>query len=134
MNAAAQFARATQPWSVEIENLVEQLLRIEGKPWDTIRLDVWEDDSQYLVKADIPGVREDDILIHLTHGMLIIWVAGREECHQDAMRTLLQERSYASQMRVVCLPGALAKGTTATLALGVLRLTLPKRAEMHLRD
>src|SRR5688500_6226991 len=89
-------------------------------PVETPTVDVFESDEGYLVRADLPGVREGGVEIEFHKGKLSL-VANREE---DPVRF---ERSIRFPDRVD------ADGIKASLDSGVLELRLPKTADVRPR-
>jgi len=87
---------------------------------ETPAVDVFESDEGYLVRADLPGVREGGVEIEFHKGQLSL-VANRED---DPVRF---ERSIRFPDRVD------ADGIKASLDGGVLELRLPKTAEVRPR-
>ncbi|TCP05826.1 Hsp20/alpha crystallin family protein [Caldimonas thermodepolymerans] len=97
-----------------------------------IRLDIVEDDKAFQVKAELPGVKREDIRVSVDGNYVSISAESRSESREtkkDGERTLLREMYYGSWSRGFTLPCDVDDGAaTATFDNGVLSLTLPKRS------
>lgn len=95
-----------------------------------LQSDVAEDEHEYTVKIDVPGMSKDDIHLSYTDGILTI-SAHRSTFKDDSDKKknlLSQERSEGSVSRSFSLPNVDKKGISAKLDGGVLTVTLPKVA------
>lgn len=95
-----------------------------------LQSDVVEDEHEYTVKIDVPGMSKDDIHLSYTDGILTI-SAHRSTFKDDSDKKknlLRQERSEGSVSRSFSLPNVDKKGISAKLDGGVLTVTLPKVA------
>lgn len=95
-----------------------------------LQSDVAEDEHEYTVKIDMPGMSKDDIHLSYTDGILTI-SAHRSTFKDDSDKKknlLRQERSEGSVSRSFSLPNVDKKGISAKLDGGVLTVTLPKVA------
>jgi HSP20 family protein len=100
-------------------------------------LDVFETPSTVEVVLDVPGVALADIRVVIKHGALI--VAGEKhpsaETCQDGSDFHLVERNFGRFARVVRFDHAVhAARARASLASGVLRITVPRIAERRGRE
>jgi HSP20 family protein len=96
----------------------------------SIRLDVTEDDNAYHVKADLPGVKKEDIDVEVSGNEVSLSAeVKREKSTRDGEKRVHSERYYGRQYRSFTLPCAIdRKKAEAKFADGVLELTLPKEA------
>lgn len=94
-----------------------------------IRIDVFENDGAYRVKADIPGVDKKDIDVSINDNLVTISAEVRRETRQkDGDREIVTERSYGQAYRTFTLPVAVSSDAAdARYENGVLTLTLPKK-------
>jgi HSP20 family protein len=96
----------------------------------TPRMDVYEKNGNLVVKADLPGMKAEDVDVSIEEGDLIIKgerSAEKEVKEEDYYR---MERSYGSFYRRQPLPdGITPDKIQATFANGVLEVTIPKPAE-----
>jgi len=90
-------------------------------------VDVKEEDSQFLIHADVPGVNPDDIKVHMENGMLTISGERESEKKDEHEGYKRVERMRGSFLRRFNLPdSADAKGISAKSNHGVLEITIPK--------
>jgi HSP20 family protein len=86
--------------------------------------------DKFVVRADLPGIKKEDVHATIEDGMLAIWgqrAAEREENRDDFYRS---ERSYGSFYRTIPLPdGVESDNCEATFKDGVLEFTLPAPKE-----
>lgn len=128
--------RVTDPFSIEP---MEDFFRGMMRPWRAdlakqapqIKLDVHEDDAAYTVKAEVPGVRKEDIDVRIDGNQVTISAEVKKESEEKkGERVLRSERQYGFASRSFTLAtdvdDAAAK---AKVENGVLQLTLPKRSK-----
>ena len=116
----------------------EDSFRSLMRPWRSeameaapkIRLDLIERDDSYAVKAEIPGVRKEDIDIRVDGNLVTISAEMKKEKEEKKEgRVLRRERQegYASRSFTLACPVDDGKAE-AKFVDGVLELTLPKKA------
>lgn len=98
-----------------------------GEP--QIRLDVAEDDKNFIVKAEIPGVSKNDIKVAVDGNVVSVSAEiKREKEEKDGPRTIRSERYYGSVSRSFALDENVDQAAAmAKYEDGVLQLTLPKK-------
>ena len=92
--------------------------------------EVKETKDDFLFKADMPGVKEQDLDVNITGNRLS--VAGKREAEKRAQtdRYYTYERSYGSFTRAFTLPDGIDPAAIhAELRDGVLTLAVPKKPE-----
>ena len=93
----------------------------------SLALDVSEDENEYLVKASVPGIAQDDLEITLNDHLLTISGEFKEETEQEGVQYHLRERRYGKFSRSLTMPSELnEEGVKATFESGVLTVHLPK--------
>jgi HSP20 family protein len=103
------------------------LMRPLGEP--TIPLEVQELNDSYLVTAEMPGVKKEDIDISITGSQLTVSAEAKHEKMASDAKEWCNERWYGKYSRTIQLPVEIEeKGADASYADGVLHLTLPKKA------
>lgn len=96
-------------------------------------VNIWEDDDNVYVEAEMPGFRRDEIDITLEQGVLNISAERKAEPQRNGSE-ILNERRYMRYYRSFSLPATVDDtNVEARLADGVLHLTMPKRAEVKPR-
>ncbi len=138
--------REPQRYSVPAEALEPFRLMRNLLRWDPYRegtfsgegtafmpsFDVKETPEAYILTADMPGIRKEDLDIQLAGNRLSI--SGRREAEgvREGERYYSQERSYGTFNRTFSLPEEVQPGqVTADLREGVLHLTVPKSPEIR---
>ena len=94
------------------------------------RVDVTESDSAYTLRAEIPGVKKNDINVSIDGDTVAISAEVKNEKDvKNGERVLRTERYYGKVYRTFTLGQPVDETTTAAkYAEGVLELTLPKKA------
>ena len=95
-----------------------------------MRVDLSEKDDAYQVKADIPGVKKEDINVSVDGKVVCIKAHSQSASEKKNGKVLFNERHYGEISRTFTLDQEIddskAKGKYAD---GVLTLELPKKAE-----
>ena len=122
------------PFSDYIDDVFRRALRpvrweIDEQPLQ-IKLDVEENDKGYTVKAEIPGVKKEDINVHINGNQVSISAESkREKDVQQNGKVIRSERYYGALSRSFTVPFDVDQGgSNAKYADGILELTLPKKA------
>ncbi len=108
-------------------------LAVEGARGETMprmKVDVAEKNGAYLVSAELPGVKKEDIQITIDGAQVTLAaeVKREKEVSQDE-RVLHTERTYGSVSRSFSLPQEIDEAKAeAKFRDGVLELALPKKA------
>ena len=97
-----------------------------------IKIDVTEKDNAYVVHADIPGVKKEDIQVNIDGDQVSISAETRAEKEvKEDERVLHRERYYGKVARAFRLGDEIDQAAAnAKFVDGVLELTLPKKAEV----
>jgi HSP20 family protein len=96
--------------------------------------DVKENKEGYVFRADLPGVKEEDLEIALTGNRLTISGKREQEKHEQGDTYYASERSYGSFSRAFTLPdGTDGENVKAELKNGVLQVVVPKKPEVQPR-
>lgn len=101
---------------------------------DTFRLDVKENENDFSVVADLPGIKKEEISISVDEGRLSIAVNRNEESEDSKDNYLHKERRSCSMTRSIYLGENTDSGSIkAKLEEGVLTVTIPKKAKIDTR-
>lgn len=93
-------------------------------------VDVLQRNSELVVRADLPGLRKDDVKVDVTEDAITIQGERRREQEDEHGGVYRSERSYGSFERRIALPeGAMADQAKATFRDGVLEITMPVPSE-----
>lgn len=96
----------------------------------TPALDVYENKDNFVVKAELAGMRKEDIEVSIHEGNLSISGERKTEKKQENGEAFRTERFYGRFQRSISLPAAVAvEKVKADYKDGVLTVTLPKTEE-----
>jgi HSP20 family protein len=91
------------------------------------RCDVADEGDKYVVKLDVPGVKKDEIKLHIHDSSLEVSAKHEEEEEEQKKNYVRKERNHVSFYRLVPLPQKVASNKAqAKLSDGVLKVTIPK--------
>ena len=95
-----------------------------------IRMDVKEDDTSYTVHAEMPGVKKEEIHVHVEGGRVTIAAEVKRESEQkEGEKVIHSERYLGKVSRSFTLGQDIDEAhAKAKFDNGVLELTLPKKA------
>ena len=100
-----------------------------GPSTQRFRVEVIEDEKQYKLQAEIPGVKKEDIQVSIDGDLVSISAESRQEKEVKEGRVVHSERYYGKVARSFRLGQEVDQGATqARYNDGILELTLPKRA------
>jgi len=95
-------------------------------------IEMFEQNGELIVRADLPGLTKDDVNIEIDNDAITIEGERRSEQKENREGFYRTERSYGKFYRRLPLPdGVEAENANATFRDGVLEITMdaPKRAE-----
>jgi HSP20 family molecular chaperone IbpA/ribosome-associated toxin RatA of RatAB toxin-antitoxin module len=87
-------------------------------------MEVTQRDSQLVIRAELPGVKQEDVHVEIKNDRLVIEGDRPEESQREAFRRT--ERSYGHFYRAIALPeGVNPEQATASMHDGILEVTVP---------
>lgn len=90
-------------------------------------LDLYEDENEIVVKAELPGMAKDDIQISFADNVLTLRGEKKKEEEDKGKDYYRSERVYGAFVRSVVLPAEVnPEKATALFKNGVLEIRLPK--------
>jgi HSP20 family protein len=94
-----------------------------------VKVDVTEKNGTYVVHAEMPGVKKEDIHVSIDGAQVTLSAEVRREKEvAEGERVLHSERAYGKTSRSFTLPQELDEAASqAKFSDGVLELTLPKK-------
>src|SRR3989442_15978538 len=130
---------ATWPGFGRLTSLQDEIDRLFGEPltalghpsvllsgW-TPALDLYEDKDNFVVKAELPGMKKEEIEVSLQDGSLSISGERKAETKTEDAEVYRAERFVGRFQRSVVLPATVAADQVkAAYTNGVLTITLPK--------
>lgn len=103
----------------------------ERRQLPAFRTDIKDEGDHFLLEAELPGFKKEDIDLQLQDGVLTISAKHEEtvESKEDEGRYVCRERRYGSFQRSFDVSGIKEDAIGAAYDNGILRLTLPKLGE-----
>jgi HSP20 family protein len=98
-------------------------------------VDIFEDEHNITLQAEIPGVKEEDLNITLENNVLTL--SGERKFKDEEKKDNFHriERRYGKFTRSFTLPASVnSQNVNATFENGVLNITLPKREEFKAKQ
>jgi HSP20 family protein len=90
-------------------------------------MDIQETDKEYLVKADLPDVKREDVKVAIEEGILTVEGERKQEKEEKNKKFHRVERSYGKFVRKLAVPAEVdAQKVAAEFKDGVLNVHLPK--------
>lgn len=131
-------AASVSPWQAfnEMERAMDEMMgmRTTGRRGTAERewmpsVEMYEKDNKFVIKAELPGVKKEDIDVSVTDHSLTI--KGEKQATRETKREdyYLNEVSYGSFMRTIPLPENVdAENVEANFNDGLLEIVVPKMA------
>lgn len=95
---------------------------------DAFRTDVIDQGENYLLQAELPGFRKEDINIDLKNDLLTISASHKEEStDEEKNKYIRKERYYSSYSRSFRVNNVEADDIDAAYNNGILEVTFPKK-------
>lgn len=108
-------------FSTEFAPFVMDFEKAEWAP----QIEVVQNNGQFKVRADLPGLTKDDVNVEITDEFLTISGERKEEKEEEREGFYRSERTYGSFYRQIRLPeGAMTEAAAATFNNGVLEITI----------
>jgi HSP20 family protein len=99
-----------------------------ARAWPRSQRDVSETDGEYLIKAELPEVRKEDVSITVQDGVLTLAGERKQEKREDQEKVHRVERYYGAFARRFALPeNADEQGIKAESRDGVIVIHIPKQ-------
>lgn len=138
MNEITRRSEKRSPWGLfrDIDDVFDDFWRPvwrENGGAFAPAVDLSETENEYHVRADLPGVNNDDLEISIQDGMLTINAETKEEKKEEKEgRVIRQERRYGKFVRSMRLGDAVdVDNIKASYKDGVLDLVLPKTEKVR---
>lgn len=100
-----------------------------GLPWYSaaFRTDILDKGDHFLLQAELPGVKKEDINIEIDGDQLSLSAVTSQSKEETKENYVRRERRTGSYSRSFDISGIDAEGISASYQNGVIELTLPKR-------
>lgn len=114
----------------DFDRTLESFFTESGMMTRMPNVDVKENDNNYVIEAELPGLTEKDVEVKVENRNLFISSVKKEEKEEKKENYLIKERSSFSFSRNFSLPeDADAESITGTFKNGVLTITIGKKPE-----
>lgn len=125
----------------ELEEMSERLNRMFARPMSTRQngkealtvadwtpqVNISEADHEYVITAELPGLKKEDVKITLEDGVLTLQGERKQEKEEKGTRYHRVERAYGSFVRSFTMPDVIDDAKVATeFKDGILSIRLPK--------
>ena len=98
-------------------------------------VDVHEDEHSYLIDAELPGLKKEDVKVNFQDGVLTISGERKYENESKEKNAHRVERFYGKFSRTFNFPSTInGDGISASYDNGVLKITVPKAEEVKPRQ
>jgi HSP20 family protein len=132
-----------------LDEIEAEMERLSGRPWSfwsgpflrplrglresfalAPRMDAYQKDDTIVVKAELPGLKKEDVQVEVESDWLVIRGESKGETEVKEQDYYRSERSFGSFYRRMQLPaGVAADQITANLQDGVLEVRIPRPSE-----
>lgn len=119
------------PFESMVRDLMPSRFSSMLRPWSepTIPIEVQELDNAFLLTAELPGVKKEDIDLTITGSQVTVSAEAKHEKMASGATEWCNERWYGKFSRTIQLPVEIEeKAADASYSDGLLHLTLPKKA------
>ncbi|MGI5849857.1 MAG: Hsp20/alpha crystallin family protein [Christensenellales bacterium] len=121
------FERHLRPFGIELfRDFMDN-----GLIMPAMKANIKEKEEAFVVEAEIPGVRKEDIEMIYEKGVLTISAKTSEEKNKEDGRYIRKERITGEFMRRFVLKDIEEEKISAKLEDGMLYVTLPKKEKQH---
>ena len=133
-------------WSAfdQLTNIRDEINRLFESPYENgsdvfntwaPALDVYEDNENLIVQAELPGMKKEDIDISLHDNVITVSGERKNEKKYEGAKTSREERFFGRFTRSISLPKQVDSGRVkASYKDGLLTVTLPKAEEAKPRQ
>lgn len=93
---------------------------------NSIKADIKETEKEFIIDAEIPGAKKEDIKLDLRDDRLTISIEKSEETKEEKDNYIRRERRYGSSSRSFLVENVKNEDITAKYENGILSIVLPK--------
>lgn len=112
-------------WRSRLDRMFDEWPDGHGHPW-TPAIDVVREDSRLVMRADLPGIKPEEVKVEFKDDMLTVSGEHQESKQERDGDYVRRERRYGSFLRSVAVPaGVDPKKIKATTRDGVIEITVP---------
>lgn len=93
-----------------------------------MKVDIKENEKSFLVEAEMPGAKKEEISLDVKDNVLTISVEKKDEVSEENEKYLRKERRYGSMTRSFALENIDEEKISAKFENGILSVLLPKKS------
>ena len=125
------FADTLRRWPTQGGAFTNEGQQAQAREWAPLA-DVTENDGEYVIKAELPEVRKEDVSITVQDGVLTLSGERKQEKFEEQEKVHSIERFYGSFARRFALPeNADEQGISAECRDGVIAIRIPKQKQVE---
>ena len=109
-----------------LDNFERNFFGSSNNTASSFRTDIRDEGDKFVLEAELPGFKKEDIKLDLKDGILTISAQHSQESEEKQNSYIRRERRYGSFSRSFDVSGIQEEHITAAYNNGVLELTLPK--------
>ena len=109
-----------------LDNFERNFFGSSSNTASSFRTDIRDEGDKFVLEAELPGFKKEDIKLDLKDGVLTISAQHSEENEEKKNSYIRRERRYGSFSRSFDVSGIQEDHITASYSNGVLELSLPK--------
>lgn len=99
-----------------------------------MKVDIKENEKEYIIEADLPGVKKEEIGIDLHDNLLTLSVTKNETVNEENERYIRKERKYGTMSRSFTVANVREDSIEARFDNGVLTVVLPKAKQDNTKN
>ena len=130
MYSMIPFGRMNTSWNDLFDDFERRMFPADRGELPAFRSDIRDEGDHFLLEADLPGFRKEDIDLDVKDGVLTISAKHQADDRTAADNYICRERRTGSFSRSFTLDGIQEDAIRASYQDGVLELILPKRQEV----
>lgn len=98
-----------------------------------MKVDVKENENEYVLEAELPGIKKEDLNLQIDDDRLTISVQKNEQTDEEKDNYIRRERSYSAMTRSFGIANVDADNVNAKYENGVLSVKLPKKPQKAIK-
>lgn len=121
----------------DFSNMLDDFFSANGLPFerslrhDTFKVDIKDEEDKYVIEAEVPGVKKEDIQVTIDDGRLNLSVKHESVSEEEGSKYIHRERRMSQMSRSILLKDVSEEGAQAKLEDGVLKLIFPKKENVE---
>ena len=125
-----RYTRALRNWPFDaLDSFFDAPFAPLSSTASSFKMNVEDAGDKYVISAELPGVKREEIDVELNEGRLSVSVEKKESDEEKGKNYLYKESGEWSATRGVFLKDAATTGLTAKLEGGILTVNVPKQDE-----